>query len=195
MLHVLARIFRKKVVFPIYFGCSWGYHRKHGNQRNQTKQSQRLFAANVHYPVAPKLALEAFGALRCSPVERIEKEHIRFEQRGIFMPAKAHKTGKRKYRQGHPENLWAWLAIATDATWALGPGSYDEAKREAFIRASVDNPGNILRHSCISYLLAKTKSFESVGYLAQHSNRATTENYEGIVENDVDTAHYFQIKP
>jgi site-specific recombinase XerD len=48
------------------------------------------------------------------------------------------------------------------------------------VRARVKNPGNVLRDSFASYLLALTKDMGKVGYLMQHTRSSTTEGYEGI---------------
>lgn len=154
------------------------------DEKDQTVASAfdlyRLLRANRDQPIAPRLALELFGLLRCSSVERIQREHVRMDERGIFMPGAFHKSGKRKFRQGHPPALWAWMAVATPDTWALPASMYDKRKGEAFIRAGVSNPGNILRHSGISYLLAYGKNVPRVSYLAQHRSPRTTEGYEGV---------------
>jgi site-specific recombinase XerD len=118
--------------------------------------------------------------MRASSAGRLSKDHINFAERGIAMPGQKHKSGKRKFRQGHPDVLWAWLEAATDETWNLSPTNYAKLKSLAFIRARVSNPGNVLRDSFASYLLALTKDMGGVGYLMQHTRSSTTEGYEGI---------------
>jgi site-specific recombinase XerC len=141
----------------------------------------RLFAANRDQPVIGRMALELFGLLRCSSVERIRKDHVNFEEKGIAMPGQRHKSGKRKYRSGHPDNLWAWLKHAGDAMWSeVTEGNYDKLKGDAFIRAGVTNPGNGLRHSAVSYHMAAFKNPGLTQYLAQHRHSSTTEGYEGL---------------
>lgn len=162
-------------------------------------EAYQLLRANRHYPIAPKLALEMFGALRCASVERIQREHVKYDLRGIEMPGYVqnedgeqvlnHKSGKRKFRQGHPAVLWEWLALATEATWTeIHAKNYDEKKSEAFIRAGLENPGNALRHSFCSYHLAHFKNIPLTSRLMQHTNQATTEGYEGFAtEQDART--------
>jgi site-specific recombinase XerC len=156
-----------------------------------------FFAANRDEPVAIRVALEAFGGLRYSTAGRIGWENIKFAERGIEMPGALHKSGKRKFRQGHPENLWAWLELAKDKdhpVWAMTFRQYRFAKRQARMRAKVETPHNVWRHSFASYLLAKTKSLPTVGYLMQHRHTSTTEIYEGVA-NEADAAIYFGIVP
>jgi len=53
--------------------------------------------------------------------------------RGVRMAAGIHKTGqvdgKNRYRQGHPDNLWAWLNHAPETCWEMTFLNYREAKR------------------------------------------------------------------
>lgn len=153
-----------------------------------------LLKANAGEPVVGRLVLELFGGLRCSSVERILPEHIRMDTRGIEMPGAKHKSGKRKFRQGHPPVLWAWLEYCWPLPQPLsGPpfltgiteSGYDDRKKEAFVRAGVNFPHNVLRHSCASYLLALTKDPPKVAYLFQHTSLKMLERYEGVAdEND-----------
>lgn len=155
----------------------------------------QLLKANIDNPVTPKLALEMFGGLRCSSVEQITKDHVRFEDRGIYMPGPLHKTRKKKYRQGHPSVLWSWLDAAPESTWTeITPANYDDRKREAFIKAGVQNPGNVLRNSCVSHFLAIKKDYGVVGYMMQHSSQNITAGYEGVA-SEKDAELYMALTP
>ena len=158
------------------------------------EDAKKLFAANRDEPCIGRLALEAFGGLRYSSAARIQKAHINFAAKGIAMPGKAHKSGKRKYRQGHAENLWAWLQHAPEACWTMTVRQYLQAKGEAFVRAGVANPGNVLRHSFASYHLALHKDPPRTAYLMQHTSLKMLEVYEGVAAED-DAAAYFAITP
>jgi integrase len=153
-----------------------------------------LLKANLDQPVTPRLVLEMWGFMRCSSVGRMKKADLDFESRGINMDGELHKSGDDKYRQGHPAVVWDWLARATDETWALCERMYEERKGQAFIRANVVNRGNTLRHSCISYMLAATKNFQLVGYLAQHSAVKITQGYEGKAK-EADAALWLMLTP
>ena len=142
-----------------------------------------LLKANQGQPVVGRMALELFGGLRCSSVERITESQIRWESKGIRMPGALHKSGEGKFRQGHPDALWQWLTHAKPACFEkMTRAGYRYAKQLAFARANVENTGNVLRHSFASYMAALTKNMPLVGYLMQHRNTATTEGYEGIAE-------------
>lgn len=140
-----------------------------------------LLKANRDEPVIGRMAFELFGGLRSSSAARLTPEHVKRDTKGIRLPGALHKSRKTKFRQGQPDVLWEWFDHAGDAMWTeVTQKNYDERKRDAFVRAKVRNPGNILRTSFVSYLLAATKNLPRVGYLAQHSRLQTTEIYEGV---------------
>ena len=167
-----------------------------------------FFTANRDARVIGRIALEAFGGLRYSSAAKIQKEHLNFAEQGIEMPGSSHKSGKRKYRQGHPDVLWQWLNHAPETCWTMTPLQYREEKRAAFVRAKLRPVGlendedretvrglrNVWRHSFASYMLAKTKSIATVGYLMQHTNPATTQIYEGRA-SEKDAEAYLAITP
>lgn len=146
------------------------------------KDAFQFFKANLAEPVLPRIALEFWGFMRASAAGRVRKDHIDYDEKGLFMPGQLHKSGKKKHRQGHVQTLWDWLALATDETWALSERMYDLRKSQAFVRAHVLNAGNVFRHSCISYMLSATKNMPLVSYLAQHTHLSTTEGYVGVAK-------------
>lgn len=169
--------------------------------------AQRFFAVNRDEPGIGRVALEAFGGLRYSTAALTRKDDINFSRRGIAMPGTAHKSGKRKYRQGHPDNLWAWLQHAPEACWNMTALQYREAKRMMLIRAGirpatvttenreeVDRLKNVWRHSFASYHLAVHKNPPLTAYLMQHKHTSTTEIYEGMAD-EADGREYFAIAP
>ncbi len=140
-----------------------------------------LLRANRDQPVVGRLVFELFGGLRSSSVARLTPEHVKRDVKGIRLPGALHKSRKTKFRQGQPDVLWQWVDHAGEAMWTeVTQKNYDERKRDAFVRAGVRNPGNILRTSFVSYMLALTKSVPRVAYLAQHTRLQTTEIYEGV---------------
>jgi hypothetical protein len=153
-----------------------------------------LLKFNRDEPVVGRIALELFGFLRAASAERLKKEHLKFETKGIRMPGtrrnettgelrQNHKSGKTKFRQGHSAVLWDWLKHAPEECWTdINEGNYGHKKSAAFLRARVVNSGNALRDSCLSYHLAMEKNPPLTAYLAQHSRMSQTETYEGIVE-------------
>jgi hypothetical protein len=157
-------------------------------------EGRALFAANEGRPVAGRLALEAFGFLRASRAGLLPKEHINFEERGIMLRGEGRKGTKARFRQGHPDNLWAWLNRAPDETWELTGWKYRNEKRAAFIRAGLDNSENRLRKTCLSAHLAWLKNQPLTSYLAQHRHQSTTDIYLGVM-TERDGRAWFQIGP
>lgn len=156
---------------------------------------EKLFRMNRDQPVVGRLALELFGGLRAASAERMLREHVNFAEKGLTLPGVLHKSGKRKYRSGHPEALWAWLAHAGERMWTeVDEGSYGYLKTQAFIRANVRNPGNGLRHSFVSYHLALHRNMPLTSFLAQHRRSTTTEGYEGLA-TEADAKRWAAILP
>lgn len=159
------------------------------------EEGQALFAANSGYRIAGRLALEAFGFLRASSAGRLERAHVNFAERGIRMPGMEHKSRKAKFRQGHPDALWAWLNRAPDETWEMSWWEYRNEKRDAFVRAGIKGGSeNRLRKTCLSAHLAWLKNQPLTSYLAQHRHTSTTDIYLGVMTEAQGRA-WFQIGP
>lgn len=158
------------------------------------EDGKKLFDANRDQPVVARLALEAFGFLRASSAGRIRKEQINFAEKGIRLVGAKHKSGKTKYRQGHPDNLWKWLALATDKTWDMDWWQYRNEKIKAFVRAGLDQSENRLRKTCLSAHLALFKNQPLTSYLAQHRHTSTTDIYLGVM-SEADGKAWFEIVP
>lgn len=168
-----------------------------GEQERDILTARQIFdllAANREQPVVGRLAFELFGGLRASSAARLTPEHVKRESKGVRLPGAAHKSGKVKFRQGHPAALWAWYDHASPALWEVRTGSYDERKTEAFIRARVENPGNVLRNSFATYLLAATNNPPAVARLMQHTSLKMLEIYEGVA-TEADAALVLAMTP
>lgn len=152
-----------------------------------------LLKANRKEPVIGRMAFEVFGGLRASSAARLASDHVKREKKAIRLPGAVideetneavinHKSRKTVFRQGHPEVLWAWFDHIGEKMWTIRKGSYDEYKRQAFIRSGVNNPGNILRDTFASYLFAATNNLPLVSSLMQHTSIKTTLIYVGVAE-------------
>lgn len=157
-------------------------------------EGRRLFEKNKGHAVIARLALEAFGFLRASSAGRIRKEQINFAEKGIRLVGAEHKSGKTKYRQGHPDNLWKWLALGTDETWSMDWWKYRNEKALAFARAEITGSENRLRKTCLSAHLAWLKNQPLTSYLAQHRHTSTTDIYLGVM-SEADGKKWFEIVP
>ena len=158
---------------------------------------EKLFQANRNYRVVGRLALEAFGGVRFTTAGKLTVESLNFAERGLALPGAIQKGRKRKYRQGHPPCLWAWLEHVRDNLadcWTMTPKQYLLEKHDAFVRAGVTLPHNGLRHSFASYLAARDQDLRTTGYLMQHKSISMTEKYEGRATT-ADGVRYFNILP
>lgn len=158
------------------------------------EEGKKLFEANKGKRVLYRMALEAFGFMRAASAGRAQKGDIKFSSRGIRMPGAKHKSGKKKYRQGHPANLWAWLDAAPDEVWSMKWWEYRNEKRIAFAVAGLGNSENRLRKTCLSAHLAWLKNQPLTSHLAQHRNTSTTDIYVGEMD-EKDGEEWFQIVP
>jgi integrase len=157
--------------------------------------AQKLFSVNREALCIGRLALEAFGGLRYSSAARLKKEEIKFDALGLEFPASKHKTLKRHYVDGLPDNLWAWLRAAREGCWKMTPREYLDAKAKCFADAGVSNPGNVLRHSFCSYHVALHKDAARTAVLLTHRSPSMLyQHYRGMA-SESDAKAYFEIIP
>jgi hypothetical protein len=157
--------------------------------------AERLFATNKDSLIVGRLALEAFAGLRYTSAARISAAEILTAERGLVMPGSKHKSGRRHYVDGYPKNLWKWLEHAPTACWEVTPRMYLKLKSQAFERAKVQNPGNVLRHSFCSYHIAQQKDAARTAVLLTHRSPAMLyQHYKGRA-TQADAQEYFAIAP
>jgi len=153
-----------------------------------------------HCPwLMPRLAAEAFVGLRYSSAVRLEKSDINVEDRGILLPAKKLKTGKRTgrrhYIDGLPENFWEWMKLATDQTWAMTERRYMRSKSQLFVDAKVPHPKNCLRHSACTYHVAAFKDPGKTATMLCHTDQQLLwSTYNGRAAQ-AEGKRYFAITP
>jgi hypothetical protein len=165
------------------------------------RDTARLFDfALRHRRVAiGRLALEAFAGLRFGSSTRLEIHDINFDDRGIMLPAAKLKTGmvdgRRHYIDGLPENLWAWLKVATPDGWTLTGSEWMHEKSRLFAEARVPHPRNCLRHSFATYHVAAFKNPGLTATILCHTNQAKLwSNYNGNTTSALGK-QYFEIMP
>jgi len=178
------------------------------------EQAEIFFRVNRDCLVIGRLALEAFAGLRYTSAARIKRTSLRWEEKGIVLPGRQHKSGNRHYIDGWPENLFKWLKHAPDACWDVSRRSYLDLKREAFERAGLkpESPANgvnwsedelaqfedmknVFRHSFASFHLAAFKQPQLTLYLMSKRNLASLNNdYRGMA-TESEGKRYFSIEP
>jgi site-specific recombinase XerD len=155
----------------------------------------KLFEANRGELCIGRLALEAFGGLRYTSAARLCKSDLLWDEEGIVFPGSKHKSGRRHFVNGWPGNLWAWLRHAHKGCWEITVRQYLDLKREAFERARVTNPGNVLRHSFASYHLALHRNQQLTAYLMTKTSFSSLNNdYRGRATAG-DAEKWFGIMP
>lgn len=160
--------------------------------------AKKLLAANMDDPVSMRLALEMFGGLRYSSTGRLLADHLKHEQKGIHLPAKKHKSDRRHFLQKLPENLWAWVDLWKDdeRAWeVLTKRMLQQRKSNAFERAGVAHPHNVLRHSFCSYHIAKHGDAAKTAVLMQHKNQTMLYDHYCGYAIEADGEAYFGITP
>lgn len=157
--------------------------------------AERLFRANRDQLCIGRLALEAFGGLRYTSAARVVRSEILDAEKGIVLPGAKHKSGRRHYVDGFPDNLWQWIAHAPAACWDVPPRIYLDLKRQAFERAEVKNPGNVLRHSFCTFHVALHKDAARTAVLLTHRSPSMLyQHYKGRA-SEADGRRYFSIVP
>lgn len=147
----------------------------------------KLFEVNAqesvpdHRELCGRLALEAFAGIRFESVASIAAADIKWDMRGILLPATKIKTRKRQFIQNLPENLWAWLQWSKPETWTMNPRQYMQAKSLAFVRANVPHPRNCLRKCFATYHLAALGNAGHTAAILCHTSLTKLINdYNGI---------------
>lgn len=177
-------------------------------------QTRFLFRANEDQPpqVLARLALEAFAGLRYSSAIRLSFDDVRWEQKGVLLPAAKIKTERRQFIDGLPENLWAWLELCRSRgeDWRISERNYLYHKTSAFSRATllyrqehseddpeglIPHPKNALRHSFATYHCAMHKSPGRTAAILCHRNETKLwQHYKGAA-TEAQGRDYFSILP
>ena len=155
-------------------------------------------ALEIQPEIVPALALSFFAGLRSSSIERLVRGDLDFEERGIRLQAQQHKTGRRFFVQGFPDNLWVWLE-----PWRglkeLPRGSssvFIRQRNRVYTAAGVDFPHNAGRHSFCTHHIALFGSADQAATLLTHRGNVSMlyDHYRGNAKK-ADAEIYFDIVP
>jgi site-specific recombinase XerD len=155
-------------------------------------QGKRLFEANKDQPVVGRLACEAFVGVRFSAAAQIRPEHINRDDKGLTLWSK--NDGGTRYIEGFPSTVWDWIAITPPEGWELTPNAYLKAKSDAFVRAGIENDGNVLRHSFCTYHSMLGKDLHLTATIAQNSVSMLDRHYRGKATS-AQAKEWFSIRP
>lgn len=161
------------------------------------EEGRHLFAVNRDHPSVAKLALEAFAGLRFSSAARLVLADLNLAERGITLPGKKHKSGRRHYIDGLPGNCWSWVERARASCWQTAPRMYAAHKAEMFKAAGFvgERFRNCLRHSFASYHCGAFKNPGLTATLLTHrAQDVLWKHYRGRA-TERDGLAWFQILP
>jgi integrase len=157
---------------------------------------EKVFAG-AHESFRIIVALGAFAGLRSAEIERLDWSEIDLAGGMIEIKAEKTKTASRRLVPILP-NLKSWLEPAAKKSGAIWPHShpfFHERQREAATRAGLKEwKQNGLRHSFISYRLAKVQSAPQVALEAGNSPQMIFANYREVVKPEA-AAKWFAITP
>ena len=150
-----------------------------------------LHAAPPH--IVPILAIGAFSGIRMSELNRLDWSAFDLDRGFIELRADQAKTAARRLVP-ITDNLRAWIE-PLPRTGKIVPTALLHRETTALVRAlKLDWPRNVLRHSFITYRVAKVKSADQVALEAGNSPSVIFKNYRELAtENQAD--EWFGILP
>ncbi len=138
-------------------------------------------------------ALVAFGGIRLSEAQRLNKESFNYNRKEIILPFKDSKTHQNWLQTSMPDNLWDWLsAYPINDSWKLAnPDIYAKnAKKD------LDFPQNALRHSFATYHLSLFRDAARTQLLMRHTSSAMLwQTYLAGLVSEEAAKKYFNIRP
>lgn len=163
-----------------------------------TPTQLQAILSSVPEHLRPIFALGAFAGLRSAEIYRIKWQDIRKDY--VVVEAGNSKTAARRLVPVQPA-LTAWLATCERgeadaelcARWSHD-STFAATMSEAVRRAGVEPVANGLRHSYISYRLAKVKDTAKVALEAGNSPNMIFRHYRELVKPAAATA-WFKVLP
>jgi integrase len=127
---------------------------------------------NASEETLPVFALGLFAGLRSAEIERLEWQHIRWDERLVEVPALSSKTASRRMVT-MPPNLMLWLEPYRGKQGLICPPGYYRQWVEDRRKAGITSwPSNAMRHSFASYHLAMHKDAPALslelGHITPH---------------------------
>ena len=154
-----------------------------------------LAAAPPH--VATCLAIQAFAGVRTAELLRLTWHDLERRHGYIEVKAKQAKTASRRLIP-ISKNLADWLRVAprdkTERLWPRSSNRYFIAQKLAASRTGTTWKANALRHSFITYRLARTKDMAEVALEAGNSPTMIFRHYRELATEN-EAADWFAILP
>lgn len=134
--------------------------------------------------LVPILAIGAFSGIRMAELSRLDWSAVDLDRRIIELRAGQAKTGSRRVMP-ITDNLAAWLE-PLERKGLVIPSVKSHHRAVSALAASlkIEWPRNVLRHSFISYRIAKVKSADQVALEAGNSPSIIFKNYRELTTED-----------
>ena len=140
-----------------------------------------LYAAPMH--LIPILAIGAFAGIRMAELNRLDWSAFDLERGMIELRAGQAKTASRRIIP-ITDNLRAWLE-PLPRKGKVVPGKQQHREVTALARSlKMEWPRNVLRHSFISYRIAKVKSADQVALEAGNSSSIIFKHYRELTTEE-----------
>ena len=141
-----------------------------------------LHAAPPH--LIPLLAIGAFTGIRMAELARLDWGAVDLERRHIEVRAGQAKTASRRLIPVS-DNLIAWLTPLPRTGRVIAASQYHKEVSALARALKIGWPHNVLRHSYISYRIAKVKSADQVALEAGNSPTIIFKHYRELTTEDL----------
>jgi integrase len=142
----------------------------------------------------PILAIGAFSGIRMAELNRLDWSAVDLDRRIIELRAGQAKTGSRRVIP-ITDNLAAWLEpLERKGKVVPSVKAHHRAVSDLVASLKIEWPRNVLRHSFISYRIAKVKSADQVALEAGNSPSIIFKNYRELTTEE-EADKWFAIMP
>ena len=141
----------------------------------------------------PLLAISAFAGIRSAELARLDWNAVDLDRRLIEIRAGQAKTASRRLVP-ITDNLAAWLAPLPRQGRVIKSSEYVKEATALARAVGIEWPRNVLRHSFITYRIAKVKSADQVALEAGNSASIIFKHYRELATEDA-ADQWFGILP
>jgi integrase len=141
----------------------------------------------------PLLAISAFAGIRSAELARLDWNAVDLDRRLIEIRACQAKTASRRLVP-ITDNLAAWLAPLPRQGRVIKSSEYIKEATALARAVGIEWPRNVLRHSFITYRIAKVKSADQVALEAGNSASIIFKHYRELATEDL-ADQWFGILP
>jgi len=152
------------------------------NEIFQPDEFRRIIhAAPIH--LIPLLSISAFAGIRAAELVRLDWSAVNLERSLIEIRAGQAKTASRRLVP-ITENLAAWLQPLSRKGRVIASGEFIKEATALARALGIEWPRNVLRHSFITYRIAKVKSADQVALEAGNSPSIIFRDYRELATEE-----------